>query len=64
MNKIFSNQYVVRLELDKKDLAKIVEPIVQKADHFGAATLDMAYLLAEQDYRMDDHFRQPKNIFN
>jgi hypothetical protein len=64
MNKVFSNQYVIRLELDKKDLAKIVEPIVKKADQFGKATLDMAYLLAEQDYRMDDNFRQPKNVFN
>jgi len=64
MNKVFSNQYVVRLEFEKKELAKIVEPIVKNASEFGSTSLDMAYLLAQQDYRMDDNFRQPRNIFN
>ncbi|MFA7496418.1 MAG: hypothetical protein WCY67_08900 [Acidithiobacillus sp.] len=52
------------IRFDKKDLAKIVEPLVKNAATFAKDTLDMAYLLAEQDYRTDDHFRQPPHVFD
>ncbi|MGE4531317.1 MAG: hypothetical protein AB7C98_08340 [Acidithiobacillus sp.] len=52
------------IRFDKKDLAKIVEPLVKNAATFAKDTLDMAYLLAEQDYRTDDYFRQPPHVFD
>ncbi len=53
----------ITIRFDKKDLSKIVEPLVKNAENFAKDTLDMAYLLAEQDYRTDDHFRQPPHVF-
>jgi hypothetical protein len=54
----------IRIDFEKKDLDKIVEPIIKNAEQFSSTPLDMAYLLAEQNYRIDDHFQQPKGIFD
>ncbi len=53
----------ITLRFEKKDLSNLVEPIVKNADQFGKETLDLIYLLAEQNYRMDNHFRQPPHPF-
>lgn len=53
----------ITLRFEKKDLGNLVEPIIQNAEQFGKETLDLVYLLAEQDYRMGDHFRQPPHPF-
>lgn len=53
----------ITIRFDKKDLSQIVEPLVKNAESFAKDTLDMAYLLAEQDYRIDDHFQQPPHAF-
>ena len=64
MKLVDSPKDTLRIEFTKKDLSKIVEPIIKNADQFSAVPLDMAYLLGEQDYRIDDHFRQPKGAFD
>ena len=53
----------ITLRFEKKDLSNLVEAIVKNADQFGKETLDLIYLLAEQNYRMDNHFRQPPRPF-
>jgi hypothetical protein len=53
----------ITLRFEKKDLGSLVEPIIKNAEQFGKETLDLVYLLAEQDYRIDDHFRQPPHPF-
>ncbi|MCE5393260.1 MAG: hypothetical protein JJ693_01485 [Acidithiobacillus sp.] len=64
MKKMEMSDRFIRLEFDKKDLPKIVEPIIKNAEQFSATPLDMAYLLAEVAYRMENHFRQPKGVFD
>ncbi|WP_163099373.1 hypothetical protein GL267_002665 [Acidithiobacillus ferrianus] len=64
MEVIHKDGQSITIRFDKKDLAKIVEPIVQHAESFAKDTLDIAYLLAEQDYRTDDHFKQPPHVFD
>lgn len=64
MEVIHKDEQSITIRFDKKDLAKIAEPIVQHAESFAKDTLDIAYLLAEQDYRTDDHFKQPPHVFD
>ncbi|MBU2755546.1 hypothetical protein HFU84_10635 [Acidithiobacillus sp. CV18-2] len=64
MKLVESPSDTLRIEFAKKDLNKIVEPIIKNAEQFSAVPLDMVYLLGEQDYRIDDHFQQPKGVFD
>ena len=64
MEVIHKDEQGITIRFDKKDLAKIVEPIVRDAESFAKDTLDIVYLLAEQDYRTDDHFEQPPHVFD
>lgn len=64
MKLVDSPKETIRIEFQKKDLNKIVEPIIKHAESFSSVPLDMAYLLGEQDYRIDDHFQQPKGVFD
>ncbi|MHB1279928.1 hypothetical protein [Acidithiobacillus sp.] len=64
MEVIHKDKHGITIRFDKKDLAKIVEPIVKNAENFAKDTLDIVYLLAEQDYRTDDHFKQPPHVFD
>ncbi len=64
MKKVETSEDLVRLEFDKKDLPKIVEPIIKNAEQFSVTPLDMAYLLAEVAYGMENHFQQPKGVFD
>jgi len=64
MELVHKDAQSITIRFDKKDLSKIVEPLVKNAESFAKDTLDMAYLLAEQDYRIDDHFQQPPHAFD
>ncbi|AEM48532.1 conserved protein of unknown function [Acidithiobacillus ferrivorans] len=64
MEVIHKDAQGITIRFDKKDLAKIAEPIVKNAESFAKDTLDIVYLLAEQDYRTDDHFEQPPHVFD
>ncbi|WP_291523516.1 hypothetical protein [Acidithiobacillus sp.] len=64
MEVIHKDDQSITIRFDKKDLAKIVEPIIKNAEVFAKDTLDIAYLLAKQDYRTEDHFKQPPHIFD
>jgi len=64
MEVIHKDDQNITIRFDKKDLAKIVEPIIKNAEVFAKDTLDIVYLLAKQDYRTEDHFKQPPHIFD
>ena len=64
MEVIRKDDQSITIRFDKKDIAKIVEPIIKNAVGFTKDTLDVAYLLAQQDYRMEDHFKQPPHVFD
>ncbi|MEY2343010.1 hypothetical protein AB4090_12990 [Acidithiobacillus sp. IBUN Pt1247-S3] len=64
MKLVDSPKGTIRIAFDKKDLSKIVDPIIKNAEQFSSVPLDMVYLLGEQDYRIDDHFQQPKGVFD
>ncbi|MGC9215211.1 hypothetical protein [Acidithiobacillus sp.] len=64
MEVIHKDDQSITIRFDKKDIAKIVEPIIKNAAGFAKDTLDVAYLLAQQDYRTADHFKQPPHVFD
>ena len=64
MEVIRKDDQSITIRFDKKELAKIVESIIKNAESFAKNTLDIAYLLAKQDYRIADHFKQPPHVFD
>lgn len=64
MEVIHKDDQGITIRFDKKDLAKIIEPIIKNAEGFAKDTLDIVYLLARQDYRTEDHFKQPPHVFD
>lgn len=63
MQIITKDAHGVTLRFEKGELDAIAEPLVQNAEVFARHTLDLAYLLAEQSYRMRDTFHQPPHAF-
>ncbi len=63
MEKISMEASRIHIVLDKKELDALVDPIIRNAEQFSGEVLDMAYLLAEESYRMENDFGQPPHAF-
>lgn len=53
----------VTIEFDKAELSKIAEPIIQHAEDLRRFVLDLGYILASENYSMENQFRQPPHAF-
>jgi len=53
----------VTLKFQASELKSLSDPVIKEAESFGSATLNMAYLLKEQSYRIKNHFMQPPHAF-
>ncbi len=53
----------VLLKFPRDELDALSDTIIKNAERFGSATLNLAYLLKEQGYRMKNDFSQPPHAF-
>jgi len=53
----------VTLRFQQSEIAGLSDPIIKNAEDFASATLNMAYILKEQGYRMKNNFVQPPHAF-
>lgn len=57
------NEGTVLLRFQKAEIPALSEAIMKNAEDFASDTLNMAYLLKEQVYRMNNTFSQPPHAF-
>lgn len=53
----------VLLRFEKAEIPAFSDPIMKHAEDFASATLNMAYSLKQQAYRMSNDFSQPPHAF-
>lgn len=54
----------VLLRFQKAEIPAVSEAIMKNAEDFASDTLNLAYLLKEQVYRMNNTFSQPPHAFD
>ncbi|MHB8252405.1 MAG: hypothetical protein ACYDEV_01580 [Acidiferrobacter sp.] len=54
---------LVLLRFQQNELQDMSDTIIKNAEHFASSTLNMAYILKEQAYRIKNDFVQPPHAF-